>query len=189
MLNIKETIVVEGKGDARNLSRVCDANYIITSGLHISSKTYNEIELAIKTSGIIVFTDPDSAGKSIRQKIEKRFSEYSSKIKHAYISAREGRKNGDLGVENASEESLIKALGNLKAEIKPNADDLDNSKFIPYTIRDMYDLSLAGSPNASANRKKLCEELNIGYSNAKVLCKKLNSYQIPMDLIKKVTSP
>ncbi len=213
MLNIKETIVVEGKGDASNLARVCEANYIITSGLHISKKTYNEIELAINTTGIIIFTDPDSAGETIRRKISDKFIDKADKIKHAHISAREGRKNGDLGVENASEETLTKALSNLYSNSVPSSglchpersEQRERSRMdlnkdfsttasaygrndTAYTIQDMYALELAGSPYASENRRKLCEELNIGYSNAKVLCKKLNSYQIPMNLIEKVTS-
>ncbi len=177
-IKIKETIVVEGKSDASNLANVCDANYIITSGLHISKKTYSEIERAIKTTGIIIFTDPDSAGKSIRSKIVDKFSNYEEQIKHAYISIKEGKKNNDVGVENAKADVLIKALTNVW-----NINENKNIKQIKYTMEDMLLLELTGSSNAKKNREILCENLRIGYSNAKSLCKKLNSYQIPKDKI------
>ncbi len=119
MLKIKETIVVEGRGDASNIARVCDANFIITSGLHISKKTFDEIDLALNSSGIIIFTDPDSAGKTIRRKIVEKFKGREDRIKHANITIREAKKKGDVGVENADDEAIIAALSTLRVSAVP----------------------------------------------------------------------
>ncbi len=187
MLKISETIVVEGKGDASNIARVCDANFIITSGLHISKKTYQEIELAVKTSGIIIFTDPDSAGRSIRNKIVKLFGVYNDRIKHANITIKEAKKNGDVGVENACDEAIIEALMSSRAErehsreLSPLASLTLTSVEMTQkniTIQDLMELGLAGSNNAAEKRRLLCDNLRIPYSNAKSLVRKLNTYHI-----------
>ncbi len=187
MLKIKETIVVEGKGDINTIARVCEANFIMTSGLHISKKTYAEIELAINTCGIIIFTDPDSAGRSIRNKIVSLFEENSDKIKHANITVKEAKKNGDVGVENASDEALILALkearterNNLYSEQRVRENSQLNES---YTLQDLIDLGLAGHKDSAKKRQKICDQLRIPYSNAKSLLKKLNAYGIKREEI------
>ncbi len=180
MLKISETIVVEGKGDVSNLSKVCEANFIISSGLHISKLTYNEIEIAIDRFGIIIFTDPDSAGRTIRRKISERFKDKEHRIKHAYISQDEGRKNGDLGVENADKEVLIKSL---KAVL---SNKVPKEKKYNYTMEDMIRFGLSGSSYSKEKRILLSSSLRIGYSNASSLLKKLNHYQIEESYIRKI---
>lgn len=179
LMEIAETIVVEGNTDAQNISRVCKANFIITNGIHLSKDTYREIELAAKTAGLIVFSDPDGPGDSIRRKIE-RFIEKKRaengdiyKVRQAFLSTAEARYKKDIGVENASEESLIKALCNLKSEegvSSPHSED-------PYLPQDLDDYGLSG-PGSKALRTALCKELSLGYANGKMLLKKLNSYRI-----------
>lgn len=174
VFQIAETIVVEGASDASNIARVCKANFIITHGLHISKETYHEIELAARAAGIIVFSDPDGPGASIRRKIEEYIEKKRAengdiyKLHHAYLSTDEARRKKDIGVENASEESLIRALSKLKTA-RPSEDI--------YSPGDLDDYGLSGAGSKKL-REALCKELNLGYANAKLLLKKLNSYHI-----------
>ncbi|MCQ2553838.1 MAG: ribonuclease M5, partial [Clostridia bacterium] len=60
-MNIKETIVVEGKDDETAVLAAVDANIIITHGYGIRPQTIELIKKAYETTGIIIFTDPDHA--------------------------------------------------------------------------------------------------------------------------------
>ncbi len=194
MLRIKETIVVEGRGDASNIARVCDANFIITSGLHISKKTLTEIDLALNNCGIIIFTDPDSAGRAIRRKITEKFKNRENKIKHANISVKEAKKKGDVGVENADDEAIIAALSaplGISGEVERSQPPNFTPQYKPapkYSMQDMIELGLAGKEDSAKKRQILCDFFRIPYSNAKTLAKKLTSYGIEIAEIKKVTS-
>lgn len=179
LINIKETIVVEGNADAQNISRVCKANFIITHGIHLSKDTYREIELAAKTAGLIVFSDPDGPGDSIRRKIE-RFIEKKRaengdiyKVRQAFLSKAEARYKKDIGVENASKDSIINALQNLRTDVS-ESNSSSGGVYLPEDL-DYYGLSGAGSKSL---REALCKELSLGHANGKMLLKKLNSYRI-----------
>ena len=111
---IKEVIVVEGRDDITAVKRAIDAEIIAVGGFGINAKVIARIKEAQKRKGVIVFTDPDFAGEKIRRIIAKRVKG----IKHAYISQEEGLKDGDIGVENASPESIIKALNTAKITIE-----------------------------------------------------------------------
>lgn len=111
---IKEVIVVEGRDDVTAVKRAVDAEIIAVGGFGINAKIIERIKEAQKRQGVIVLTDPDFAGEKIRRIISKRVKG----IKHAYITQKDGTKNGDIGVENASPEVILKALEDAKCEIK-----------------------------------------------------------------------
>ena len=71
------------------------------------------IETAYKSRGIIVFTDPDTAGEQIRRRILERFPG----AKEAFLDQSEAEKDGDIGIENASPESIIRALEKAHAPV------------------------------------------------------------------------
>lgn len=79
-------------------------------------------------------------------------------------------KNGDLGVENASDESLIEALKELRTEAQDSKED-------EYSHGDLAAFGLSGHGSAEL-RRAICDELRIGCSNVKTLIKKLNYYGI-----------
>lgn len=163
---IKELIVVEGKDDVSAVKRAVDADCVITSGFGITPKTLRRIEDAIKTRGVIIFTDPDFPGEKIRKTI-------SSKIKgckHAYLPRIEGTLNGDIGIENASPESIIKALSKVKTEVENPVEE--------FTIDDMIANSLSGKSDSTKRRDAVGEILGIGYGNAKQFLSRLNRYAI-----------
>ena len=78
---IKEVIVVEGKKDTERIQLAVEADTIETQGLALEDETLALIEHAQKTRGVIVFTDPDYPGETIRKQIAQKIPG----VKHAFI--------------------------------------------------------------------------------------------------------
>ena len=174
MLKIKETIVVEGRDDVSAVKRAVNAQIIEVNGFAVRKKsTLEKIKFASETTGVIVLCDPDFAGESIRKTIEN----YVPNIKHAYISRKEGIKNGDIGVENATPEAIIKALEGAKFK---EIEEIKN-----FSVEDMYYYSLIGSEDSKERRAKLGELLRIGYGNGKQFLNKLNHFKIKREVLEK----
>ena len=167
---IKEVIVVEGRDDITAVKKAVDAEIIATSGFGIKE--------AQKRKGVIVLTDPDFAGEKIRSIISKRVKG----VKHAYIAQEDGLKDGDIGVENASPETIIKALENAKVTLEEKREFFD--------MKDMFRFKLTGVGDSKKRRIILGKELGIGYGNANQMISRLNNYGITpeefMDAIKKI---
>mgnify|MGYP000874263823 FL=1 len=163
---LKETIVVEGKNDAAAVKRAVEADIIITSGFGITKETLKLIRMARDRKGVIILTDPDFMGEKLRKIIADRIDG----VKHAFISKEEASKEGDIGIENASPESIRKALSMAKWEAENEATE--------FTIKDLIENALVGNPYASENRNKIGNALGIGYANAKQFLYRLNRYGI-----------
>ncbi len=163
---IKEVIVVEGKDDAAAVKKAVDAEIIITHGYGITGETFKRIEFAQKRTGVIIFTDPDFAGEKIR----KRISERIKGCKHAFLPREEATKDDDIGIENASVESIREALSKVRMEIK--------FKKKEFSQRDLLLKDLVGTDNAAKRRDKLGKILGIGYCNSKQFLNRLNNYGI-----------
>lgn len=168
MQRIKETIVVEGRDDKAAVLAAVDANIICTHGYGISSATLAEIKAACEACGIIIFTDPDHAGRAIRNKL----LSVCPGAKQAFLTKSQAFKKGDIGIENASPEDILKALKNASAE-QGGSDR--------YTMRDMERLALVGSRDSARRRAELGAKLGIGGGNAKAFLKKLNFMGIELD--------
>ena len=166
--SIKEVIVVEGTCDVLAVKRDFKgkAECVATHGLGIRQELLERLEAINERQGIIVLTDPDYAGKRIRQKIR----DYIPSAKHAYISREEGILGDDIGVENASDQAIIKAINKAKPELE-KAEDL-------FLYEDIVDLGLTGLPDSKKRRIALCDALKIEYSNAKQLVSRLNIYGV-----------
>ena len=108
-MKIKETIVVEGYHDKQALLKIVEANILVTQGSYLSEKTLKVIEEAHKENGVIVFTDPDTPGKKIRQMIQDRIPD----VKHVHLMQKDARDKHKVGVEHASKDVLIKELENV----------------------------------------------------------------------------
>ena len=163
---IKEVIVVEGRDDITAVKRAVEAEVIAVGGFGINKKVINRIKEAQKRQGVIVLTDPDFAGEKIRKIIAKRVLG----IKHAYISQKDGTKNGDIGVENAEPDTIIKALDSAKCETKEKREE--------FHTKDMVVHSLTGNESAKERRDKLGSVLGIGYCNSSQFVTRLNNYGI-----------
>jgi len=163
---IKEVIVVEGRDDITAVKRAVEAELISVGGFGINEKVINKIREAQKRKGVIIFTDPDFAGEKIRKIISKRVAN----VKHAYISQKEGTKDGDIGVENASPETIIKALEAAKYEVQEKRKEFD--------IHDMIFFKLTADKRAKERRDALGNVLGIGYGNSSQFITRLNNYGI-----------
>jgi ribonuclease M5 len=163
---IKEVIVVEGRDDVSAIKRAVDAQVIAVGGFGINKKVIDKIIDAQKRRGVIVFTDPDFAGEKIRRIITKRVKG----IKHARITQKQGTKDGDIGVENASPESIIRALKTAKFETI--------EKVETFTIHDMLFFKLTADIRAKDRRDAVGGQLGIGYANSAQFLNRLNSFGI-----------
>ena len=124
---LKEVLIVEGKADVIAVKRALEADCIVTGGFHITRRTLENISAAYEKRGIIILTDPDSAGENIRKFLTKKFPA----AKHAYIPRDEATANDDVGVEQASPESIRKALSKVRTlELNPRAEFLEVLKNI-----------------------------------------------------------
>lgn len=173
---LKETIVVEGKNDAAAVRRAVDADIIITSGFGINKGILERIRTAQKRNGVIVLTDPDFMGEKIRKIISDRVKG----VKHAFLSKEEAYIEGDIGVENASPESILKALSMAKYELEEVQ--------ATFTSVDLIYYNLTGSDNAANLRNSLGSILGIGYANSKQFINRLNKYGISRNELEKALS-
>lgn len=163
---IKEVIVVEGRHDTNAIKRAVEADTIETGGSRLSQATLRQIRLAQERRGVIVLTDPDYAGERIRKII----TQHVPGVKHAFIDRHEGVKNGDIGVENAPPEAILRALG------RTHVSHHNPEPRIAW--HDLIDLGLVGGNRAAALRETCGELLGIGICNAKQFYQRLTMFQI-----------
>ena len=162
MKKIKEVIVVEGRYDKNTLSQVVDAVVITLGGFAV----FNDREkLAFlrrltETQGLIILTDSDGAGFVIRNYLKGSLP--PDKVKQAYIPDVQGKerrkrrpgKEGKLGVEGMSPESLLEATFlDETAEKTPRGD--------PLTKADLFQLGLTGGQDSAARRQALLRRLDL----------------------------
>lgn len=166
MMKIKEIIVVEGRDDTAAIKKSVDAVTIETHGYGITKETWQLMEKAYGEMGLIVFTDPDHAGEQIRRRVMEKFPE----AKQAFLDRKSAGKNGDIGIENASPDSIREAL--LKARC--TADDRGSG----LCMEDMLAAGLMGQADSAERRQALGKRLGIGYGNGKSFLQKLNKFGI-----------
>ena len=163
---IKEVLVVEGKMDVVAIDKAVEADCIITEGFNLKPQALDSIAKAYQKRGIIIMTDPDSAGERIRSFLTKRFPE----AKHAFIPKEDATANNDIGIEQASPEAIRTALAKVRT--------MDWEPTNNFTGADLLRAGISGSPAASEKRAKLGAVLGIGYANAKTFLQRLNHYGI-----------
>lgn len=163
---IKEVLVVEGKMDVVAIDKAVEADCIITEGFNLKPQALDSIAKAYQKRGIIIMTDPDSAGERIRRFLTKRFPE----AKHAFIPKEDATANNDIGIEQASPEAIRIALAKVRT--------MDWEPTNNFTGADLLRAGISGSPAASEKRAKLGAVLGIGYANAKTFLQRLNHYGI-----------
>lgn len=170
---IKEIIVVEGKHDVHAVRRAVDAECIITGGFTLSAHTIEQIQNAYNKRGIIILTDPDSAGERIRKFLTEKFPE----AKHAFVPREAASANNDIGIEQASPEAIRMALSKVRY--------LEWKSTQEFSWSDIIDAGLTGTPDAAKLRAVLGAELGIGYANAKGLLHRLNNYGVTREEFEK----
>lgn len=163
---IKEVIVVEGKCDIAAVRRAVDADCLATGGYSLLKQSLSNIEAAYNKRGIIILTDPDSAGERIRQYLITRFPA----AKQAYIPKQLARSTDDIGVECASVKAISEALTNARC--------CSMEKRQEFSMQDVCRNGLTGVADSSVKRGRLCAVLGLGDCNAKQLVVRLNNFGI-----------
>lgn len=191
-IHIDEFIVVEGRDDTSAVLAAVDGVTIETHGYGIRQETWDVLEAAYETKGLIIFTDPDPAGERIRRRLAERFP----KAKHAFLEMNDARKGDDIGIENASPEDIRRAL----AAVRSPKDGGDNGCSMKcdaiekndlrtkvegsgqgFTMKDMDAWGLSGSFGASKRRRAMGKELGVGFADAKTFLKRLNHFGVSRD--------
>lgn len=167
---IKEVIVVEGRDDITAVKRAVDAEIIATHGWGFPRGTLERLRTAHARRGLIILTDPDTAGERIRQRIVAEVGP----CKHARLPRDLCTHGADIGVENASPEVIRAALEMARA------DQVEASE-ARFSRLDLHRAGLVGGPNASARRRRLGDALGLGYGNARRLLERLNHYGVTRD--------
>ena len=164
---IGEVIIVEGKSDVAAIRRAVEADCLITGGFSLSPELLGQIEAAYRRRGIIIMTDPDSAGERIRTFLRNRFPE----ARHAFIPRSEAiGADGRIGVEKAVAEQIRAALAKVRqAEISVGTE---------FTVADMVEAGLTGGATAAEKRAFVGAELGLGWANAKTFLHRLNTYGV-----------
>ena len=163
---IKEVLIVEGKMDVAAINKAVDADCIITGGFTLNHRTLKNISAAYEKRGIIILTDPDPAGERIRKFLTEKFPN----AKHAYVPRIEATANDDIGIEQASPESIRTALSKVRIVEINTREEFNAVEMVKY--------GLSGGADSSKLRDKIGAKLGIGYGNVKTFVKRLNSYGV-----------
>ncbi|WP_129045377.1 ribonuclease M5 [Companilactobacillus metriopterae] len=173
---IKEIIVVEGKSDTNRLKDCLgDVDTIETVGSALDDRTIQQIKLAQKTRGVIIFTDPDFNGNRLRTLLMKEVPDAKQAFLTRASAAPKTSNHNSLGIEHASNHDIELALENVY--------EISNDDFEPYTIVDMSDLGLSGDKDSQNLRNYVGDKLNIGSTNAKQFRNRLNMFQVDKRLL------
>ena len=167
--------VVEGKNDALRLSRLYEADMIITGGLACPPETLATIARAAQNREIIIFTDPDSPGNRIRQKI----LQAAPNARQAFIPKEKALGRNKVGVEHASDETLREAIDHL-CEGGTREPSLSYSDYVA--------LGFTGQKNSAELRRKAAEALHLGFASGKTFYKWLNMAGVTKEELERILS-
>ncbi len=168
-----EVIVVEGNHDkAKILSVFPGADIEITNGKEISETTLEALKTLNQQRGLILMLDPDVPGEAIR----KHINDYVGETKHVFLPKHlcVDTVKQKVGIEHASKETIISAL-------KHHVHESDNNIFIPRKA--LLSRGLIGMPNSAQKRQQVIDAYNLGLCNGKTFHKKINRFNITLNMI------
>lgn len=173
VMKIQEVIVVEGKNDTAVLKSYFDCETIETHGTCLSEFTLQLIEKMQKKRGVIIFTDPDYPGESIRTQINQKVKG----CKNAFVPKEMAKTEKKVGVEHASKEVLEEALRNC-VTFDQNQPTM--------TMQQFQELGLSGKDNSAQLREVVSKHFRLGHCNAKTLYKRLCMAQITFEEVEEI---
>ena len=167
-LFLNGVLVVEGKEDASYLSNYIESEIVVVNGYEMSDRTINYL----KGKTIIALLDPDDAGKQIRKILNYKLENVIN-VEIDIKKCIRGTKNGVA--ECSIDEIMVK--------LQPySVKNLAKLKRIQES--DLFNLGLVNGDICL--RKYVCEKLNLGKCNGKVLLKRLNANNVSMKELTKV---
>ena len=166
-MKISEIIVVEGRDDTQAVKRAVDCETIETHGFGIRASVWQSLDRAYKTRGLIIFTDPDHAGDTIRRKIKERYPD----CKEAFLPRPKADKDGDIGVGK-----VRRHVAGVSRRADADAEGPCAEEKITWEM--MTAAGLTGTPDSRARREALAEKLGISYGNAKAMLSHMNAFGV-----------
>ena len=163
MDRIQQAIVTEGKFDKVKLSSLFDTVIIETGGFGVfkNEEIRELIRRFARTTGIVILTDSDPAGRKIRSYINSFVKEGT--VLNAYVPAVDGkerRKNkpgaaGILGVEGLDDKVIKEAVLSV-TETSDRVPDGD-----PVTAAELYEYGLVGRKDSSSLRESFLLKIGL----------------------------
>ncbi len=168
MIKIDGIVVVEGRDDKTVVSQVInpDRIYILNGMSGANQKKIDDLKRLGKNNKIYILTDPDFAGKKIREKICKNIPSAINLYANKFLAT----KKGNIGVENLSKDDIVDIFRNIH-EVKKDKDEI-------FSINDLISNGLMAGSDSRVKRELLGDILAIGYCNSKKLLKLLNTLNI-----------
>ena len=155
-------LVVEGKEDASYLSNYISSEIVTTNGFEISKETVSYL----KDKKIIVLTDPDEAGKNIRNKL----NELLPNSINVEVDIKKCVRNTKNGVAECDIDEVLTKLKPFATNQKDTESDI--------SLTDLYNLGLMNNKDL---RERACKKLNLGKCNAKTMYKRLLNNNIKLE--------
>ena len=166
-IKISLPILVEGKYDKNTLLSIFDTTVVTLGGFGVfNSKEKQALIRRIASSGIIVLTDSDGAGKVIRSFLngiipkEKIFNLYIPKIQGKEKRKTSPSKEGFLGVEGMGREELVRVLSPFIVGDDSNAITRKKDTEL-ITKVDFYMDKLTGAENSAFRRDELARHFGL----------------------------
>lgn len=167
-LFLNGVLVVEGKEDASYLSNYIESEIVVVNGYEMSDNTINYL----KGKTIIALLDPDDAGKQIRKTLNDKLENVIN-VEIDINKCIRGTKNG------VAECSIDEIMAKLQPYSVKNT-----AKLKRIQESDIFKMGLV---NGDVDlRKYVCEKLNLGKCNGKVLLKRLNANNVSMEELTKI---
>ena len=155
-------LVVEGKEDASYLSNYIDSEIVVTNGYEISDATITYL----KGKRIIVLTDPDEAGKRIREMLNALLP---SAI-NVEVDIKKCNRRIKKGIAECDINEILTKLKPYESSKKDSESDIK--------LDDLYRLGLMDDKDL---RKDVCKKLNLGECNFKTFYKRLLINNVKLD--------
>ena len=160
-------LVVEGKEDASYLSNYIDSEIVTVQGFDIPEETIEYL----KNKKVIIFTDPDEAGKKIREKLNRSICD-AFNVEIDIKKCTRGSKNGVAECE----------IGEIMEKLAPFF--VEKVRKTPiFTTSHLYNLGVIDNKDL---RTYVCQTLSLGRCNNKQLLKRLNLCNIQLEELEKV---
>lgn len=164
MIKLRQAIVVEGRYDKNTLSQIIDAPIFETRGFGIMKdrELLAFLRRIAQTRGLVILTDSDGAGFVIRNYLKGALPKEG--VLHAYIPDIAGKerrktqagKEGKLGVEGMSPETLLTALKNAGVQTEDSVKPAER-----ITKTDLFLAGLSGSAESAKKRVTLQKALGL----------------------------
>ena len=159
-------LVVEGKEDASYLSNYIDSEIVITNGFELDEKTVKYLKDKI----VIALFDPDEAGEEIRSKFKKLLPQTID----VFVDIKRCSRGKKCGVAECEIIEILDKLSQYCIEKPTKTKDIKQS--------DLYNLGLIENKQ---KREMVCDKLNLGKCNGKLLYKRLIINNITIEKLQK----